>query len=105
MKFCTKCRKDLTHGRRLKDSMGRYWCEACGEADSHEKHSSKLKCAGCEEVFRPECVSMVAGRMLCEDCAARSGMNVSHGGSGKWKVWVVGAAALAAVGGGVFWVL
>jgi chloramphenicol 3-O-phosphotransferase len=69
-KLCVKCRKDVSHGSRMKDGNGAYWCVDCGSADSRTKHSTRMVCVDCRALVSPSHVLMVGVECLCEGCAA-----------------------------------
>src|ERR1043165_666961 len=51
-KTCYVCGVDLAGKKRLKDKLGRYWCNECAEADERaKKRGEELRCPDCGRVF------------------------------------------------------
>ncbi len=70
-KFCNKCGKDVTHDRRMKDHLGRYWCYECGAADQMKKGQGvSMICPDCKKHFRPTHMMKDGEEYVCETCHA-----------------------------------
>jgi DNA-directed RNA polymerase subunit RPC12/RpoP len=76
-KVCVNCNKDVTHGKRMKDSQGRYWCLDCGTEDSKKKHTSKVACADCRGKFKPTEIQTVGEENLCANCILARGRSAT----------------------------
>jgi DNA-directed RNA polymerase subunit RPC12/RpoP len=66
-KKCVNCHKDVSTGKRMKDSSGRYWCLACGEADKRKKDQG-VACSNCGERYPAAKLSKVGASRLCSGC-------------------------------------
>jgi hypothetical protein len=51
-KKCVNCHKDVTNGKRMKDSSGRYWCVSCGTADQKKKAGASSPVAVKKQVHK-----------------------------------------------------
>jgi predicted RNA-binding Zn-ribbon protein involved in translation (DUF1610 family) len=71
-KVCVQCGRDVTGAQRMRDSQGKYWCIACGEADQRKKkHSEGAVCAGCSKTFAPSEMTAINLLPYCAKCAKR----------------------------------
>jgi hypothetical protein len=70
-KRCVSCHKDVTNGKRMKDSSGRYWCLDCGAADQRKKGGGGETCASCLEQFPASKLTRFGTSKLCPGCAKR----------------------------------
>lgn len=75
VKRCMQCGTDVTHGKRMKDSKGQYWCVACGATDQMKKHggTAMSQCPKCERMFAPADAHRVGEQYVCPSCAAQAG--------------------------------
>jgi hypothetical protein len=56
----------------MRDSQGKYWCIACGEADQRKRKGSEgIVCAGCSKTFPPASMTAVNLLPYCNGCAKR----------------------------------
>jgi hypothetical protein len=70
-KLCCKCGADVTHAKRMKDHVGRYWCYECGAADQLKRGAGlALRCPDCQKHFPPTKMLKHGEAYLCEDCHA-----------------------------------
>jgi hypothetical protein len=86
-KRCVNCHRDVTNGKRMKDSSGRYWCLDCGVADQKKRGgTSGEACGACGDKYPPSKLSKWGGVKLCTNCVkARTkgpGMKASFRGGG-----------------------
>jgi len=71
-KVCVSCGRDVTGAQRMRDSQGKYWCIACGEADQRKKKGSDgVVCAGCSKTFAPSDMTAVNLLPYCTKCVKR----------------------------------
>jgi hypothetical protein len=70
MKSCCACGADVAGQPRMKDSQGRYWCVACGEADQKKKAiaSPTAPCAGCHQAFAKGKLEKLGEHFFCKAC-------------------------------------
>jgi DNA-directed RNA polymerase subunit RPC12/RpoP len=70
MKRCVACGKDVSQGKRMKDSQGRYWCVDCGAADQRKKASvgGGVACSACGKSVGAGQISKWGNAMLCAAC-------------------------------------
>jgi hypothetical protein len=62
----------VTGAQRMRDSQGKYWCIACGEADQRKKKGSDgVVCAGCSKTFPPSEMTAISLLPYCTKCAKR----------------------------------
>jgi formylmethanofuran dehydrogenase subunit E len=113
-KVCVKCGKDVATDKRMKDSMGRYWCVGCGAEDQKRKAAGAgAVCDSCGESFPPSQISKWGNRKLCNGCVKRStkrgGFSVSSlfsgggGGEKKFPVKLVAIFVLMAIVAVLVW--
>lgn len=75
-KRCSKCHKDLTGAKRLKDAKGNYWCPECGVGDTAGSSSGvgglMSTCPKCKTSVHATHLIRDAktGAYICENCAA-----------------------------------
>ena len=56
----------------MRDSQGKYWCIACGEADKRKKKPAEgVVCAGCSKTFAPSEMTTVNLLPYCVKCGKR----------------------------------
>lgn len=56
----------------MRDSQGKYWCIACGEADQRKRKGAQdVTCAGCSKTFPQSAVTTVNMLPYCAKCAKR----------------------------------
>ena len=68
-KSCYVCGKDLVGKKRLKDHLGRYWCQKCAEADDRLKQrENELRCADCSRVFPDHKLIYFQTDRVCQSC-------------------------------------
>jgi hypothetical protein len=68
-KFCCKCGADVTHAKRMKDHLHRYWCYDCGAADQLKRGAGlALKCPDCNHHFPPTKMLKHGEEYVCEAC-------------------------------------
>lgn len=67
-KLCTKCGKDVTQDKRMKDSHGRYWCLVCGEQDQRDKQD-RVACADCRSKQLTSEMVKVGDEWVCRACS------------------------------------
>jgi DNA-directed RNA polymerase subunit RPC12/RpoP len=83
VKRCTKCQKDLTGAKRLKDAKGQYWCPDCGVGDTSTSGSGvsglMSTCPKCKtSVHATDLIrDQKSGSYICQNCAA--GVKVKGG--------------------------
>jgi hypothetical protein len=71
-KKCVNCHKDVSNGKRMKDSSGRYWCVRCGEADQKKKAAvSGELCASCGNRFPSAKLTKMGASKICRGCVKR----------------------------------
>ena len=76
VKRCSKCQKDLTGAKRLKDAKGQYWCPECGVGDTSGTSSGvgglMSTCPKCKQSVHATHLVRDAktGTYVCESCAA-----------------------------------
>jgi predicted RNA-binding Zn-ribbon protein involved in translation (DUF1610 family) len=83
IKRCTKCQKDLTGIKRLKDPKGQYWCPECGVGGGDASTSGSGLVSPCPKCQTPVHAAQLireakSGTYMCENCAA--GIKVKGGG-------------------------
>ena len=68
-KACYVCGVDLTNQIRLKDHLGRYWCEECTEAERRaKKRESELTCSDCHRMVGATKLYDYDDVRLCRTC-------------------------------------
>lgn len=118
-KRCTKCHKDLTGAKRLKDAKGQYWCPDCGVGDTTTTGSgvSSLMspCAKCKaSVHATDLIrDPKTGSYICQNCSA--GVKVKGGAKGagsavtdeaaKNKKLTIVAVIMIVIGVGAYFVM
>jgi formylmethanofuran dehydrogenase subunit E len=71
-KVCVQCGRDVTGAQRMRDSQGKYWCIACGEADQRKRKGSEgVTCAGCSKTFPASAITTVNLLPYCGKCAKK----------------------------------
>ena len=91
-KLCCKCGADVTHAKRMKDHLRRYWCYECGAADQLKRGAGlALKCPDCNHHFPPTKMLKHRDEYVCETC---------HDVRTKRKRRGAGAGAGRGAGGG-----
>jgi hypothetical protein len=81
-KYCCKCGSDVTGGKRMKDSGGKYWCLPCGQNDQKKKIAATgVICAGCGEQYPNSQLTQLGGQKYCSGCLKKQHSN-SGGGIG-----------------------
>jgi hypothetical protein len=79
-KVCVQCGRDVTGAQRMRDSQGKYWCIACGEADQRKRKGSEgVVCAGCSKTFPPAAMTAVNLLPYCTKCVKKR-KKASHSG-------------------------
>ena len=69
IKRCYVCSADITHRKRLKDHLGRYWCGECARADHRAKKRAKeLQCPDCSRMFPPLRLMEYGDMKVCKSC-------------------------------------
>jgi hypothetical protein len=109
-KVCRECGKDVTHQPRMKDSDGKYWCIACGEADHARKHQPAGNCADCHMRWPVDMLKSLDGLQLCEGCyqtrmQSRQNLERAFGRRKWWSVGIGVGLGAAALVGAVAWVI
>ncbi len=106
-KKCVQCGTDVTHGKRMKDSKGQYWCVACGAMDQTKKHggTTMSQCPVCEKMFAPVDAHRVGEQYVCPACASQPGgsrgnVESSDARKARAKKLVLGGALLV-IGAGL----
>jgi hypothetical protein len=103
-KYCCKCAKEVTHDRRMKDHLGRYWCYECGAADQARRGQGvSMVCPDCKKHFRPTHMLKHGEEYVCEDCHAerlkhKGLFSGGTGGGGGKVVRLVLALLLVGIG-------
>ncbi len=94
-KLCCKCGADVTHAKRMKDHLRRYWCYDCGAADQLKKGSGlALKCPDCNHHFPPTKMLKHREEYVCETCHdARTTRKRRRAASGSGSGSAAGAGA------------
>ena len=96
-KLCCKCGADVTHAKRMKDHLARYWCYECGAADQLKRGSGlALKCPDCNKHFPPTKMLKHGEGYVCESCHTERAKHGSKSGAAIAKV----LAALLVIGAG-----
>jgi hypothetical protein len=68
-KHCYVCGVDLSHQVRLKDHLGRYWCQDCTDAERRAKQrEAELKCADCGRIVGATKLFNYDDVRLCRTC-------------------------------------
>jgi hypothetical protein len=68
-KRCYVCSTDVTDRRRLKDHLGRYWCEECAKADKRAKQRAlENQCPDCSRLFAPSKLFEHGTDKVCKQC-------------------------------------
>ncbi len=68
-KTCYVCGNDITHRKRLKDHLGRYWCGECARADERAKRRmAELQCPDCSRMFPPIKLMEYGDEKVCKGC-------------------------------------
>ena len=68
-KSCYVCGIDLTNQVRLKDHIGRYWCQECTEAERRAKaREAELKCSDCHRMVGASKLYDYDDVRLCRTC-------------------------------------
>lgn len=68
-KVCYVCNKNLSGRLRLKDHLGRYWCQECAKADERaKKRAAENICPGCSRILPPEKLFEYKGDRYCKAC-------------------------------------
>jgi hypothetical protein len=69
VKRCYVCSADITHRKRLKDHLGRYWCGECARADHRAKKRAKEnQCPDCSRMFAPGKLIEHGDDRVCKNC-------------------------------------
>ncbi len=69
VKRCYVCSADITHRKRLKDHIGRYWCDECAKADKRaKKRALENQCADCSRMFAPGKLFEHGQDKVCKGC-------------------------------------
>jgi hypothetical protein len=64
-KLCHLCGDNLTGRQRYRDSIGRYWCTDCREADERRNES---RCPDCGKLFPPDKLFEFQLTRVCKGC-------------------------------------
>jgi hypothetical protein len=68
-KSCYVCGEDLVGKKRLKDHLGRYWCQRCADADERaKKREGELRCPDCSRVFPDHKLVYFGAERVCQSC-------------------------------------
>lgn len=68
-KSCYVCGVDLSNQIRLKDHLGRYWCEECTEAERRaKKREAELTCSDCHRMVGATKLFDYDDVRLCRTC-------------------------------------
>lgn len=72
VKLCSKCGRDITHERRLKDAHGHYWCSDCGVPPELGATASGLisPCPKCHAPTHATQMMRKNGVYVCLACAS-----------------------------------
>jgi len=69
VKRCYVCSADITHRKRLKDHLGRYWCGDCARADHRaKKRARENQCPDCNRMFAPIKLIEHGDDRVCKQC-------------------------------------
>ena len=70
IKSCCACGVSVSGQARMKDSQGKYWCIACGEADQRRKHitATSAPCAACRKSFPKGKLDKDGEWFFCKPC-------------------------------------
>ena len=68
VKTCVKCHQDVTHGRRMKDSHGDYWCSTCAREDTKHKRDAFDHCVDCRGKYPKDQMVESEGHHVCPGC-------------------------------------
>ncbi|HEV2296215.1 MAG TPA: hypothetical protein VGR35_20390 [Tepidisphaeraceae bacterium] len=69
VKRCYVCAADITNRKRLKDHLGRYWCDECARADERaKKRMAENQCPDCGRVFAPNKLIEHGSDRVCKNC-------------------------------------
>ena len=81
-KLCCKCGADVSHAKRMKDHLHRYWCYDCGAADQLKRGSGlALKCPDCNHHFPPTKMLKHGEEYICEACHEHRAKRRGGGGA------------------------
>ena len=59
----------MTSSKRMKDSLGKYWCVPCGQTDQKKKSAATgMSCASCGEQFPNNQLTQLGGARYCGPC-------------------------------------
>ena len=119
VKRCTKCHKDLTGAKRLKDAKGQYWCPDCGVGDTSATGSGvsglMSTCPKCKtSVHATDLIrDQKSGSYICQNCAAgvkakagsKAGAVPVSDEEAKKKKMLILAFVLIAIGIGAYFYL
>jgi hypothetical protein len=64
-KICHVCGENVTGRQRYRDSIGRYWCADCREADERKNES---RCPDCGKLFPPDRLFEFQLTRVCKSC-------------------------------------
>src|SRR6266545_4775007 len=68
-KSCYICGVDLVGKKRLKDHLGRYWCQSCADADERaKKRADELRCPDCGRMFPDHKLIYFQTERVCHTC-------------------------------------
>lgn len=68
-KRCYVCSTDLSNRKRLKDHLGRYWCDECAKADKRaKKRAAENQCPDCSRLFPPDKLFEQGTDRVCKHC-------------------------------------
>jgi hypothetical protein len=68
-KRCYVCSADVSGRKRLKDHLGRYWCDDCAKADKRaKKRALENQCPDCNRLFAPGKLIEHGEDKVCKHC-------------------------------------
>ncbi len=66
-KVCCQCGKDVSSGKRLRDSRG-YWCYNCNKTDREARHPTMGVCVDCSREVPEAALIDYDGTLVCKSC-------------------------------------
>ncbi|HMO26890.1 MAG TPA: hypothetical protein PKB10_11530 [Tepidisphaeraceae bacterium] len=99
VKRCVKCGQDVTHAKRMKDSVGRYWCYECGAQDEARKGNAMMApCSSCGAPTAPQHLYRHGKDYLSAACHEEAGPSGKKSGGDRTKLVLVLLCVLVGVG-------
>lgn len=100
IKACCSCGTDVANQPRMKDSHGKYWCMACGQADQRRKQAiaTHLNCAACRQLFQKGKLTRDGNHFFCKTCLKKrtKAAAASQPVASQYGIPAAGASAVAA---------